>query len=188
MARPKAFEVESAVEKAASVFREHGYEGTSAQMLVDALGIGRQSLYDTFGDKWGLYRTALAHYCQNECSAHRDTLHQAGRAIDGIKATFARVVSQASEGCLGLGSIVEFGCKHADLAEIRDQSGLVLMQVVSEAVARAQAEGDLSTELDRDHASGFLISAIASIRIAARAGAPLPQLNAIADLTLRGLR
>ncbi|MBW4657031.1 MAG: TetR/AcrR family transcriptional regulator [Kaiparowitsia implicata GSE-PSE-MK54-09C] len=188
MARPKEFEVEIAVAKAASVFREHGYEGTSAQMLVDAMGIGRQSLYDTFGDKWGVYRAALTHYCHNECSAHRDTLHHAERAIDGIRAMFARVVERSSEGCLGLGSIVEFGCRHSELTEIRDRSGRFLMQVVSDAVSRAQAEGDLSGELNRDHASGFLISAIASIRVAARGGAPSSQLKAIADFTIRGLR
>lgn len=188
MARPKEFDVESAVAKAASVFREHGYEGTSAQMLVDAMGIGRQSLYDTFGDKWGIYCAALTSYCQSECAAHRDVLRNAERALDGIRAMLARVSGSASEGCLGLGSIVEFGCNHPALAEIRDRSGRYLMQIVGEAVARAQAEGDLSPELERDDVASFLISAIASLRVAARGGAAPAQLNVIADLTIRALQ
>jgi AcrR family transcriptional regulator len=54
MARPKEFDEEQVLDAAITVFREHGFEGTSAEMLVRALGIGRQSLYDTFGDKWQL--------------------------------------------------------------------------------------------------------------------------------------
>ena len=48
MARPKEFVEEQALDAAIDVFREHGFEGTSAEMLVRALRIGRQSLYDTF--------------------------------------------------------------------------------------------------------------------------------------------
>jgi len=55
MARPKAFIEEQALDAAINVFREHGFEGTSAEMLVRALKIGRQSLYDTFGDKWKIF-------------------------------------------------------------------------------------------------------------------------------------
>jgi TetR/AcrR family transcriptional repressor of nem operon len=58
MARPREFDTDAALDGAIGVFREHGFEGSSAQMLVDAMGIGRQSLYATFGDKWQLYRSA----------------------------------------------------------------------------------------------------------------------------------
>lgn len=33
-------------------------------MLVGAMKIGRQSLYDTFGDKWKLYQRAVDRYCE----------------------------------------------------------------------------------------------------------------------------
>ena len=55
MARPREFDADAALDGAIGVFREHGFEGASAEMLVNAMGIGRQSLYDTFGDKWQLY-------------------------------------------------------------------------------------------------------------------------------------
>ena len=52
MARNKEFDRDDALDAAIGVFREHGFEGTSTDMLVRAMKIGRQSLYYTFGDKW----------------------------------------------------------------------------------------------------------------------------------------
>ncbi|WP_248313017.1 TetR/AcrR family transcriptional regulator [Bosea sp. F3-2] len=173
---------------AVAVFREHGYEGTSARMLVDAMGIGRQSIYDTFGDKWGLYRAALAQYSENETRAHRDMLASCDRGIDGIRAMLDRVVSQASLGCLGIGSIVEFGCSQPDLVEIRETFGRYLNEAVVEALIKAKAQGDVGTGLGISQLATFLLSAIASMRIAARSGASREHVAAIAELTIRALK
>ncbi len=109
MARPKAFDTEQALEAAIGVFRERGFEGSSADMLVRAMGIGRQSLYDTFGDKWQLYCTAVRSYGRAEHAAHLVALRSGKRAIDGITAMMERVVENADQACLGVGSLCEFG-------------------------------------------------------------------------------
>ena len=44
--------------------------GTSAEMLVRALRIGRQSLYDPFGDKWQIYLSSVRRYVGAETRAH----------------------------------------------------------------------------------------------------------------------
>lgn len=188
MARSKEFDVDSAVTAAVSVFREHGFEGTSARMLVDAMGIGRQSLYDTFGDKWGIYRTALSRYCENETRAHRDMLVSRDRAIDAIRAMLDRIVEHASEGCLGTGAIIEFGSSEPSLVEIRSTYGGYLNQTLIEALAKAKAQGDINPGLELEHLATFLQSAIASMRIAARSGASREQVAAIAALTMRALK
>src|SRR5258705_11506004 len=118
MARRREFDTDAALDGAIGVFREHGFKGSSAEMLVNAMGIGRQSLYDTFGDKWQLYRSAVRRYGMGECSAHFDALRSGVRAIDGIDAMLRRVVKTAYQTCLGVGSICEFGVSRSDLAEI----------------------------------------------------------------------
>ena len=62
MARPKAFDVERALDRAVEVFWTRGYEATSLCDLLEHMEIGRQSLYDTFGDKHGLFLAALERY------------------------------------------------------------------------------------------------------------------------------
>ena len=100
VARPREFDTDAALDGAIGVFREHGFEGSSAQMLVDAMGIGRQSLYAAFGDKWQLYRSAVRRDGMGKCAAHFEALRSGVRAINGIDAMLRRVVETADQpGC-----------------------------------------------------------------------------------------
>lgn len=51
MARQKEFDRDEVLHKAMEVFWTRGYEGASIEDLVKHMGINRQSMYDTFGDK-----------------------------------------------------------------------------------------------------------------------------------------
>ncbi len=59
MPRDKTFSEPQAAEQMADVFAAHGYLGTSMAQLEAATGLGRQSLYNAFGDKAALYRRAV---------------------------------------------------------------------------------------------------------------------------------
>src|SRR5687768_15613301 len=184
MGRPKAFEIDSALDAAIAIFREHGFEGTSAQMLVDGMGIGRQSLYDTFGDKWQLYLAAVRRYVAVEVQAHCTALNSGSRAIDGIRTMVERVAAEAQTPCLGVGSITEFGCSRRELAEINEVAGRRLGAAVTEKIRESQTEGDLPDSLDPNTVAAFLIASFAGIRIAARGGTGPSQLLALGEMTL----
>ena len=66
MARHKEFDPDVALDRALELFWERGYEATSMADLVDHLGIGRASLYATFGSKHELYLKALDRYLLKE--------------------------------------------------------------------------------------------------------------------------
>ena len=188
MGRPKAFDRDDALDAAIGVFREHGFEGASSEMLVRAMKIGRQSLYDTFGDKWRLYLGAVGRYCEAETFAHRAELRRGSRAIDGLAAMLARVVAEAQQPCLGVGSICEFGRTREDLYSLHQAADRALAAALVDRIRQAQGEGDLANTIDPEAAAGFLTANIAGIRIAARAGAAPDQLKALGDLALRALR
>src|SRR4029077_18075188 len=170
MARPREFDAEQALDAAISVFREHGYEGSSAQMLVDAMGIGRQSLYAAFGDKWQLYRSAVGRYGMGECAAHFDALRSGARAIDGIYGMWRRVFETADQPCLGVSSIYEFGASRPDLKEINALLARSLRGAIAARVRDAQREGDVATGLDPEAIAEFLTANFAGIRVAGRGG------------------
>lgn len=188
MARPKTFYADDALDAAIGLFREHGYEGTSAQMLVDAMGIGRQSLYDTFGDKWQLYRSAVRRYGSVEGESHRAALQSGARAIDGLHAMIDRVVAEAATPCLGVGSVAEFGCSRPELSEIHRTADHRLRTAVIAQVRAAQDEGDVGPDIDPDTVATYFVASFAGIRLAARAGAGADQLRALGDMVKRALR
>jgi len=188
MARPREFDADTALDGAIGVFREHGFEGASAEMLVNAMGIGRQSLYDTFGDKWRLYRAAVRRYGMAECAAHFEALRSGVRAIDGIEAMLRRAVETASQPCLGVGSICEFGVSRPDLAEVHAPLAKTLREAIVARVRDAQQDGDVAAKLDPEATAEFLIANIAGIRLAGRGGASCAALAGHADMALRALR
>src|SRR6185369_6883576 len=74
VARVKEFDRDGALDKAMCVFWTKGYEATSLGDLLSAMGIARQSLYDTFGDKRALFGEALARYQQSRGDSLRAVL------------------------------------------------------------------------------------------------------------------
>ena len=187
MARPKAFDEHAALDPAIDLFRERGFEGTSASALVEAMGIGRQSLYDTYGDKWRLYLAAVRRYVQAEIRAHLAALGTGPRAIDGLKAMIDRVVRDADLTCLGVGSICEFGRTHPDLSSIHDSAASPIRTRMISLLAQAKSEGDVAGHLDPAEAADFLRANIAAIRLAARGGASHETVASIARIALGAL-
>ncbi|WP_323992002.1 TetR/AcrR family transcriptional regulator [Nguyenibacter sp. L1] len=188
MARPQQFDRDQVLDAAVAVFRQHGFEGSSAAALVSAMGIGRQSLYNSFGDKWQLYQEAVRRYAAAETEAHLAALRRGPRAVDGIRHFLERVVETARETCLGVSSICEFGTSRTDLAKIHECFGRVLRDALMARMRQAQCEGDLSSAIDTGEAAAFLIATVAGIRVSARGGADRATLAAVARAALRGLR
>ncbi|WP_460141762.1 TetR/AcrR family transcriptional regulator [Pseudomonas sp. S2_E01] len=188
MARPREFDETQALDAAVEVFREHGFEGTSATMLIQAMCIGRQSLYATFGDKWNLYLAALRHYSSTETSAHLATLRESVDGYAGISAFLERIVQEAYRGCLGISSICEFADTKPDINQIRQMAGHVLREGLAQSVSDAQVRGDISAELDQEYVVDFLLASITGIRIAARGGSDPARLESLKKMALRALR
>ncbi|WP_037087968.1 TetR/AcrR family transcriptional regulator [Neorhizobium vignae] len=187
MARIKEFDRDKALDAAVGVFREHGFDGTSTEMLVNAMKIGRQSLYDTFGDKWALYRLAVERYACAETEAHIRELRGKERAIDGVSAMMDRVVAEADRACLGVNSICEFGQSRPDLTEVHLAADHRLRHAARDCIRQAQDAGDLDRSASADAVIDFLIASIAGIRIAARGGAGQEALQSLERLALRAL-
>ena len=187
MARPREFDEDQALDSAIGVFREHGFEGTSAGMQVDAMKKGRQTLYDTFGDKWQLYCSSLRRYSSSETAAHLAELCGGPRAIDGIRAMIDRLIAEAHTPCLGVSSVCEFGRTRKELTAIRAGAGRTLYSAIAARIREAQAEGDVAADVDPDEAATFLTANFAGIRLAARDGAGPNQLRALGRLALRAL-
>src|SRR5271170_6010642 len=76
MARPREFNVDTAVNRAMQTFWSKGYEATSLDDLCGATGLSRSSLYATFGSKRDLLLRSVDRYVELRTPYIASTLAQ----------------------------------------------------------------------------------------------------------------
>src|SRR5262249_40183335 len=74
--RPRAFDIDKALDRALKVFWRKGYEGASLPALTKAMGINRPSLYAAFGNKEALFRKVLERYVEGPAAYLREALNE----------------------------------------------------------------------------------------------------------------
>jgi TetR/AcrR family transcriptional repressor of nem operon len=187
MARPKEFDRDTALDAALDMFRTYGFEGTSTAMLLSAMEIGRQSFYDTFGDKLALYHAALRRYAAAEGTRHAAALQEGGRGLAAIRSMLLQVIARADQPCLGVGSICEFGRRDTTVNDINAAADTVLHRLLTERLEEAREDKTLAPGVAPEDAARFVLANVAGIRIAARGGAPASALAGIERLVMRSL-
>jgi TetR/AcrR family transcriptional repressor of nem operon len=192
MARPKEFERDTALDSAIAIFCDHGFEGTSTDALLDKMGISRQSLYDTFGDKRRLYLEALQRYVQDGVAIQIAVLNAPPSPLKGIEAVLLAMASKASvagaPSCMGIGATCEFGQSDAEVSALIGASGKRLLSALERRLAEAKTKGEVGKDVDQRAAAQFVKATIAGMKLAARGGATGDTLRNIARMALRSLR
>lgn len=184
MARPREFDRESALERAMDVFWQKGFSATSTDDLLGAMGIGRQSLYNAFGDKRTLYVEALRAYQARVTSVHLARLSAPRSALAGVRALLVGLVpeddAERAKGCMGVGSVCELGAGDRELAELRRATSAVLDRGIVARVREGQASGEIDRAMDANETSAFVQMAMTGIQVAARGGAGAAELRRLA--------
>ncbi len=161
MARPRQFDEDDVLERAVSVFRERGFEFTSVPQLMSELGICRQSLYNTFGDKRGLYLKVLERWREREIETKLALLTGPGSAMENLRTVIRGMAALAStcpsEGCLTITGIVESHDDPEALALLETQVER-LEQGFHDALDAARRAGELRADVAPERLSRALIS------------------------------
>ena len=192
MPRPKEFDRETALREAIQVFCDGGFEGTSTDDLLRAMGISRQSMYDTFGDKRALYLEALRHYITERVANQIRILSAAASALKGLEATLNAAAiagtKEGSSGCMGLGAISDFGRSDHEIASLIDTAERTLQSALLHRIDEGKSRGEISADVDSRAATDFLRATFSAIKLAARGGASPQNLRNIARMAIRSLK
>jgi AcrR family transcriptional regulator len=186
MARPKEFDDEKALRKAIGLFCQQGFAATSTDELMRVMDVGRQSMYDTFGDKRALFLKALETYVTESVQSINAELEKPGSPLSVVRNAVVAFAERndlsSEEGCMGLNAISEFGQRDPDVTRITRKAASVQRQTLMHVLARAKKQGELSPDADLASMADFFESTLAGIRMAAKAGKSRQALRNIAAL------
>lgn len=184
MARPKSFNQDKALEQAMHLFWEKGFEATSIQDLVDRLGINRQSLYDTFGDKKQLFLKSLNLYRSQGKAPLLPKDITVRQIFTHIFQDIIDMSIQDSRGCLMANSTLELASRDEDVANIACDNLETAEEDFRQILQEAQRKGELSSEKDPKALASYLFNSIQGIRVTTKASNDRARLEDIARTTL----
>ena len=173
-------------------FWQKGYHQTSMQDLVEAMGINRASLYDTFADKHTLYKLALTHYCDLNTAEMAEVIAEADTARAKIQAIFDRVLREIVEdidrkGCFVTNATLEMLPHYADVATIVDEDAEALASTLRGVLSEGIRAKEFRAKLLVDEAVLFLTSHLSGLRVLGKTKASPTTLNAVVRLAMTTL-
>ncbi len=189
----KSFDTEEAVVIARDLFWERGYDGTGIRDLEAAIGIGRKSLYDTFGSKRELYLRSLNKYADTVIQRICDGLEREGAsAMVNLERVLGKMQKhhgqKVSFGCLLGVAMAQTSGDDEELAELL-RSVLARLQAAFLGCLRAaQADGSLRADVQPKDAAAQLVALSQGIALMGRiTGGPATSRSAV-RAALAGLR
>ncbi|WP_405776256.1 TetR/AcrR family transcriptional regulator [Streptomyces sp. NBC_00859] len=175
MARTKEFDPEAALQSALELFWQRGYEATSMADLVEHLGVGRASVYATFGNKHDLYLKALDRYNENRDPGLLSELSQPGPALPAVRTVVRRFAVEASaedgrlRGCFVTNTAAELGSHDMAAARRVEASWSHLETLLHSALIRARAQGELPEARDPRSLARMLLVLMQGLRVVGKA-------------------
>lgn len=189
----KSFDVDEVLDKATRVFWSKGYEATSMSDLLDATGINKGSLYNTFKNKKTLFIMGLLKYDREHRRASLDELAAKSDPVAAIGLLFDGMIAECAadndrKGCLLVNTTLELPHHDKDVVDIVKAAMDDIEAFFKSQIERGQDSGQLSDFIDSEGAAKALLSSVIAIRVMARgvfdqAGLEAIQTHALSILT-----
>jgi AcrR family transcriptional regulator len=157
--RPRAFDPDAALRKALDVFWERGYEGTSINDLVEAMGIASASIYVAFGSKEELFRATMGLYASTRGEPPRRALREQPTARGAIEAMLGATADEITRPddphyCMLILAAPTGAVENHEIREFLAGGRRAMQTEIAGRLARGVADGDL-------HASPATLGALA---------------------------
>lgn len=192
MVRTKEFDEEIVVDRAVRAFLKDSYSSTSVTALEAATGIGRKSIYNTFGSKQALLLRALEKFAHESSVKFIEPLECAGAGREAIEhvvhSMVARVATKAGRD----------GCLLCLSAQDPVGSSKPVSRLIDAYFARAHAgflkcikagirTGDISISTEPRKLADFFVGVLIGISTLARTGATPRAIEHYAEVALGAL-
>lgn len=177
--RPRSYDSAVALDSAAQLFWTKGFADTSLDDLGAAMGMGRPSIYNAFGDKEALFIRALERFRDTTGSTPLRAMDSEDAIRDALDAFFRQVVEYTTADCSHLGCLLGSVAPVADLPQVRRflKKNLAETEVhIAKRLSAAVRRGQLPCDYSPEQGARRAINAMLSLNARARLGSSREEL------------
>jgi TetR/AcrR family transcriptional repressor of nem operon len=172
MARPREFDEDVVLDAAVQCFWSRGYEATSVKDLIGETGITAASLYNAFGDKRALFRTALDHYVEasiGERIRRCETLPPRAAIVAFFDEILRRSLGDREhKGCMLVNSALEMAPHDVEFQKIIAGVLHRIEKFFLKCIKAGQASGVITRSMTAENLARHLLAVLMGVRVLAR--------------------
>jgi AcrR family transcriptional regulator len=173
MVRSRSYDEDEVLTRAMQAFRREGYARISVPQLEAATGLSSGSIYNSFGDKRGIFLAAFEHYLHAVLERRIAEFARPESGLSGVRQLFLTLLREPDGetfGCLITNSAIEF---HAD-REIMESAVLrgfkMLGRLFADRLAAAVSSGELPKRFDPKAGAVRLLALYQGVLVLVRGG------------------
>jgi AcrR family transcriptional regulator len=185
--RPPSFDRDEALAAAMNVFWAKGYEGSTLEDLLKAMGgITAPSLYNAFGSKEALFKEAVDLYISTIASKAVEALDRAPSARAGVEALLRTAVEGfcrpgGPRGCMVASSAAKCAHGNEGVEEYVRSLRLSGPDAIKRRLKRALDEGELPASVDAGRITAFYATVAQGLGMRAGDGVSRTELMTAVD-------
>ena len=185
--RPPSFDREEALAAAMNVFWAKGYEGTTLEELLEAMGgITAPSLYNAFGSKEELFKEAVDLYMSTIASKAAEALENAPSARAGVESMLRAAIETfcrpgGPRGCMVASSAAKCARGNEGVEAYVRSLRLKAPDAIKRRLKRALNEGELPASIDAGRITAFYATVAQGLGVRAGDGVSRAELTAVVD-------
>jgi len=172
MARPREFDEDVVLDAAMQCFWARGYESTSVKDLIEKTGLTAASLYNAYGDKRAMFRSALDHYIETSVGVR---LRRCGTLPprEAIRSFFDDILRRSlgdreRKGCMVVNSALEMAPHDGEFRETIVETLKRLESFFLDCIERGQADGTITSSRPAVGLAQHLLGVLMGVRVLAR--------------------
>ncbi|MEU7138607.1 TetR/AcrR family transcriptional regulator [Nocardia sp. NPDC046473] len=183
MSGRKQFDIGAVVDRAMRVFWQYGYTEATLDLLGTATGLGRGSLYGTFGSKDALFRRCLDRYASIYGSRYELALTaHLGDPVRAVEAFFDVVLARIADPSVPAGCLVTQSAAQSPTLDETSRSHLRALLDIQHRRVRAALASSCADPRILDELTTYIVAVTQSLAVLSRAGTPDAELRSVARL------
>ncbi|MEL6625076.1 MAG: TetR/AcrR family transcriptional regulator [Bacteroidota bacterium] len=192
MARPRAFDMETVLNRATEMFWTRGYHATSMDELLKHMKLSRASFYTNFTNKETLYQMVLERYRNTQSGVIERVISLGLSPLETIKRILtvglqADAEGATNRGCFMVNSTSEMETLNEDVKEIircnqRDMEGLF-----EQLIRKAQEKGEINPSKNAAVLAVYIFSYFQGVKLSSMTHENVEVLQATLDVMMGAL-